>query len=59
MRFAPVGNRQLYAADPQRGIALAAYKEWVRAMVERFGCGEFAAMLAVHGEAALRREISL
>ena len=57
-RSAPVGNRQFHAADLQRSIGLAAYKDRVKAMVERFGCGEFAAMLAVHGEAARRGEIS-
>ncbi|HNP16016.1 hypothetical protein [Maliponia aquimaris] len=57
-RSAPVGNRQFHAADLQRSIGLGAYKDRVKAMVERFGCGEFAAMLAVHGEAARRGEIS-
>jgi hypothetical protein len=57
-RFAPVGNRQFHAADLQRRIGLVAYKDRVRAMVERFGCGEFAATLAVHGEAGRRGEIS-
>ncbi|WP_238367824.1 hypothetical protein [Mesobacterium pallidum] len=57
-RSAPAANRQFHAADLQRRIGHVAYKDRVRAMVERFGCGEFAATLAVHGEAARRREIS-
>ena len=57
-RFAPVGNHQFHAADLQRRIGHVAYKDRVRAMVERFGCGEFAGMLAVHGEAARNGEIN-
>jgi len=57
-RSAPAGNRQFHATDLQCRIGLAAYKDRVKAMAERFGCGEFAAMLAVHGEAARRGEIN-
>lgn len=54
---APVANRQFHAADLQRKIGFAAYKDRIKAIAQRFSCAEFAAMLAVHGDAVRSGEI--
>jgi hypothetical protein len=55
---APSKNREFHARDLCRRIGQPAYDARVRDLVRRFTCPKFAAILAVHGQAVLRREIS-
>ena len=58
IRCAPVANRQFHEADLCRVIGQPAYRARVLAVVERFRCAEFTAMLAVHGAAVRAGEIA-
>ena len=57
IRLAPVNNWRFHQQDLERQIGRQAYAERVKAMQERLGLNRFAAVLAVHGEAARRGEI--
>ena len=54
---APSKNRQFHASDIRRLIGQAAYDARILHVVRQFGCPKFAAILAVHGLAALAGEI--
>lgn len=58
IRCAPVANRQFHEVDLCRVIGQAAYRARVLAVVARFRCAEFTAMLAVHGAAVRAGEIA-
>jgi hypothetical protein len=55
---APSKNREFHASDLLRLIGQAAYEQRVLDMVRQLGCPKFAAILAVHGKAAMAGEIS-
>lgn len=57
IRLAPVTNWRFHEQDLERRIGREAYAERIRAMQARLGLNRFAAALAVHGEAARRKEI--
>lgn len=57
IRSAPVTNWRFHEQDLERRIGREAYAERIRAMQARLGLNRFAAALAVHGEAARRKEI--
>lgn len=54
---APVGNWQFHQADLLRRIGVDRYEQRIQRMMGRLGIKRFAAMLAVHGEAALVGEL--
>jgi hypothetical protein len=58
IRAAPSENREFHASDLSRLIGQAAYDARILDIVRQFGCGRFAAILAVHGRAILAGEIS-
>ncbi|MBU9700114.1 hypothetical protein GU927_019935 [Rhodobacteraceae bacterium HSP-20] len=55
---APSKNREFHASDLCRLIGQAAYDGRVLDMVRQLGCPRFAAVLAVHGRAVMKGEIS-
>jgi hypothetical protein len=55
---APSKNRGFHASDLRRVIGQAEYDVRILDMVSQFGCPRFAAILAVHGQAATAGEIS-
>ena len=58
IRHAPVKNWRFHERDLQRIIGREAYDQRVRAIQARLGANQFAAALAVHGEAVRAREIN-
>lgn len=57
IKAAPSINRHFHAADLVRIIGSDGYRARINAIIARFGCTAFAAMLAVHGEAVRKGEI--
>jgi hypothetical protein len=55
---APSKNWRFHVSDLSRLIGQAAYDARILSIVRQFGCTRFAAILAVHGQAVLAREIS-
>ena len=58
IKAAPSKNWQFHASDLRRLIGQAAYDARVLDVVRQFGCPRFAAVLAVHGRAVMKGEIS-
>ena len=56
---APARNWQFHRADLQRLIGMDPYEDRIRALMGRLGVPRFAAMLAVHGEAAQAGELAV
>lgn len=56
---APCSNWQVQRADLLRLIGVDCYEDRIRAVADRLGVNRFAAMLAVHGEAALVGELGV
>lgn len=56
---APSTNREFNASDLRRMIGQKAYEARVLDVVRQFGCPKFSAILAAHGRAVMKGEISV